>query len=147
MKKIKWIPKITALKSYVPDTKKKVFSPQDRGLSVAHLLTIQVHSLNLMFHQKEMEKFHQLVQLLSHYCFHYSYHILVTYFLLVQGAKQKIELLKKKKDTWQAIRKIRQNEEEFELYPEFITKAQDIYLKAHTTMVKCVSTILSMIFI
>jgi len=52
--------------------------------------------------------------------------------------------LKKKKDTWQAIRKIRQNEEEFELYPEFITKAQDIYLKAHTTMVKFVSTILSM---
>ncbi|KAF0773018.1 putative 39S ribosomal protein L45, mitochondrial [Aphis craccivora] len=52
------------------------------------------------------------------------------------GAKQKIELLKKKKETWQAIRKIRQNEEEFELYPEFITKAQDIYLKAHTTMVK-----------
>jgi len=51
------------------------------------------------------------------------------------GAKQKIELLKKKKETWQAIRKIRQNEEEFELYPEFITKAQDIYLKAHTTMV------------
>jgi large subunit ribosomal protein L45 len=50
------------------------------------------------------------------------------------GAKQKIELLKKKKETWQAIRKIRQNEEEFEIYPEFITKAQDIYIKAHTTM-------------
>jgi len=50
------------------------------------------------------------------------------------GAKQKIELLKKKKDTWQAIRKIRQNEEEFELYPEFITKAQDVYIKAHTAM-------------
>lgn len=61
----------------------------------------------------------------------------------MQGAKQKIELLKKKKETWQAIRKIRQNEEEFELYPEFITKAQDIYHKAHSTMVKFVSTILS----
>jgi len=51
--------------------------------------------------------------------------------------------LKKKKETWQAIRKIRQNEEEFELYPEFITKAQDIYLKAHSTLVKFVSIILS----
>jgi len=55
--------------------------------------------------------------------------------------------LKKKKETWQAIRKIRQNEEEFELYPEFITKAQDIYLKAHTTMVKFVPNILSMTYL
>lgn len=47
--------------------------------------------------------------------------------------------MKKKKETWQAIRKIRQNEEEFELYPEFITKAQDIYIKAHNTMAKCVT--------
>ncbi|XP_050430993.1 probable 39S ribosomal protein L45, mitochondrial [Adelges cooleyi] len=50
------------------------------------------------------------------------------------GAKQKLELLKKKKDTWQAIRKIRQNEEDFELYPEFIALAQDIYIKAHQVM-------------
>lgn len=61
---------------------------------------------------------------------------------MIQGAKQKIELLKKKKDTWQAIRKIRQNEEDFELYPEFITKAQDIYMKAHTTMAKFVTPML-----
>ncbi|XP_050521706.1 probable 39S ribosomal protein L45, mitochondrial [Daktulosphaira vitifoliae] len=50
------------------------------------------------------------------------------------GAKQKLEFLKKKKETWQALRKIRQNEEEFELYPEFINLAQDIYIKAHKTM-------------
>ncbi|VVC24960.1 Hypothetical protein CINCED_3A023423 [Cinara cedri] len=55
--------------------------------------------------------------------------------LSTAGAKQKIELLKKKRETWQAIRKIRQNEEEFELYPDFITKAQDVYIKAHTAMI------------
>lgn len=49
--------------------------------------------------------------------------------------KAKLEFLEKKGKSMMAIRKIRSYEEDFEP-PEFAEKAQEIYLKAHETMVR-----------
>lgn len=50
------------------------------------------------------------------------------------GAKQRLELLKKKTTSWRNVKKIREFEEYFELYPEFVDLAQDIYIKSYESL-------------
>ncbi|KAL1461281.1 hypothetical protein WDU94_013195 [Cyamophila willieti] len=50
------------------------------------------------------------------------------------NAKQKLELLKKKTTSWRNVKKIREFEPEFELYPEFIDLAQDLYIKSYESL-------------
>ncbi|KAI5706128.1 hypothetical protein M8J75_005101 [Diaphorina citri] len=52
------------------------------------------------------------------------------------GAKQKLELLKKKTTSWRNVKKIRSYEPDFELYPDFIDLAQDIYVKSYESLVR-----------
>lgn len=52
----------------------------------------------------------------------------------LQGAKQKMEWLQKKTKSWKDLRDIRKYEDDFDLYPDFVEKAQDIYIKAHEAL-------------
>jgi hypothetical protein len=54
----------------------------------------------------------------------------------LQGAKQKLELLKKKTTSWRNVKKIRSYDPDFELYPDFIDLAQDIYVKSYESLVR-----------
>lgn len=52
------------------------------------------------------------------------------------GAKQKIEWLKKKGKSWKDLRRIRSYDDDFDLYPDFVDKAQEIYIKVHDLLTK-----------
>lgn len=56
----------------------------------------------------------------------------------IQGAKQKLEWLKKKGKSWRELRTIRKYDDEFDLYPDFVEKAHDVYMKAHTALAEYV---------
>jgi len=45
-----------------------------------------------------------------------------------------MEWLKKKTKSWKDLRQLRRYEEDFDLYPDFVDKAQDIYIKAHEAL-------------
>lgn len=51
------------------------------------------------------------------------------------GAKQNVEVMAKKTKSWQAVKKIRKYEEEFDAR-EFPDQAMRIYIEAHTALVK-----------
>lgn len=61
------------------------------------------------------------------------FHYFTVFFF--QGAKQKIEFVGKKGKSMWAIRKIKKNDDEFDV-DEFLIFAQDIYVKAHEAMLK-----------
>nr|XP_018903060.1 PREDICTED: probable 39S ribosomal protein L45, mitochondrial isoform X1 [Bemisia tabaci] len=51
-----------------------------------------------------------------------------------EGVAQQLSFLKKKTNSWKAVRKIREYEDGFELYPNFVDEAQDCYIKAHQAL-------------
>lgn len=62
------------------------------------------------------------------------------------GAKQKLELIKNKTTSWRNVKRIREYEPEFELYPTFIDLASELYVRSYESLLQPDSDVMSEYF-